>query len=94
MLMANLNGANLAGADLAGANLEAAVLKGANLSLARLNSANLKDIDLTNCNWWRARGLSSEQIAMLKEKFPAGEKSTASLREDYQSWLKTAAHPK
>lgn len=88
LLMANLTGARLDAADLTGANLEAATLKGANLSLARLTGVNLKDTDFTDCNWWRARGLTSDQQARLIKTFPPSDKADASLREDYQAWLK------
>ena len=89
LLMANLSGANLGAANLNGASLEAAVLKQANLSLTRLTRANLKDADFSDANWWRARGLASDQIALLVKKFPPTEKAPAALRDDYQAWLKT-----
>ena len=88
LLMANLTGAKLEAADLSGANLEAAILKEANLSLARLNGAKLKDADLTNCNWWRARGIASDQLALLIKNFPPTAKADVALRQDYQDWLK------
>ena len=88
LLMANLAGANFSAADLTGASLEAAVLKGANLSMARMSGVNLKDADLTDCNWWRARGLAAEQLALLIKNFPPTEQAAASLRDDYQTWLK------
>jgi uncharacterized protein YjbI with pentapeptide repeats len=85
-LMANFAGAKLNGANLNGANLEAAVLRGANLSLARMEGANLKDADLTNVNWWRARGLSSEQIALLRKKFAPATNAEPALKLDYEKW--------
>jgi uncharacterized protein YjbI with pentapeptide repeats len=85
-LMANLTGAKLNGANLTGAKLEAAVLRGANLSLARLDGANLKDADFTNANWWRARGLTSEQIDLLKKKFAPAENAEPALKQDYEKW--------
>lgn len=88
LLMADLTKASLAAADLTGANLEAATLKGANLSLARLTGVNLKDTDFTDSNWWRARGLASDQLARLIQRFPPSERADAALREDYQEWLK------
>jgi uncharacterized protein YjbI with pentapeptide repeats len=88
LLMANLTGADLSGADLAGANLEAAVLRQANLSLTRLTDVSLKDTDFTDSNWWRSRGLNSDQIALLKRNFTPTEKSPDNLREDYEIWLK------
>jgi uncharacterized protein YjbI with pentapeptide repeats len=87
-LMVNLSGADLSGADLAGANLEAANLRGANLSLARFSGANLKDADFTDSNWWKSRGLNSDQITWLRKTFAPGEKATPAVREDYENWLK------
>lgn len=86
LLMANLSSAKLGGADLTGANLEAASLKGADLSLTRLNNTNLKDTDFTDCNWWRARGLSVLQIELLNQKFRPTAKWPTALRDDYQEW--------
>ena len=78
------------GADLDSANLEAAIFRGANLSLARLERANVKDTDFTDSNWWRARGLSLDQIKFLGKQFPPTEKSAAALSEDFQAWIKSA----
>ncbi|MBI3882250.1 MAG: pentapeptide repeat-containing protein [Verrucomicrobia bacterium] len=89
LLMADLSGANLFGANFADANLEAANLSGANLSQARLNGVRLEKTLLTDANWWRARGFTTEQLAMLKEKFPPSEKAPSTVREDYQAWLKS-----
>lgn len=88
-LMANLAGANLAGANLTGARLEAAILKDSNLSLARLNGANLKDADFANSNWWRARGLSTAQVDLLKKSFAPTDNAPRALKEDYQKWTST-----
>ncbi len=86
-LMANLTGAQLTGADLSGANLEAAVLRGANLSLVRMDGAKLKDADFTNANWWHARGLSVEQINLLKKQFPPATNAEPALKLDYDKWV-------
>ncbi len=83
LLMADLSGANLSGA-----NLEAALLRGANLFLTRLSGARLQDADFTDSNWWRVRGLASDQIALLKRNFAPTAEAAASLREDYENWLK------
>lgn len=84
LLMANCSNANFVGANLTGASLEAAILKNANLHLTRLAECNLKDTDFTGANWWRAQGLSPEQVIMLEAKFsPDGE---SDLREDYLNW--------
>jgi uncharacterized protein YjbI with pentapeptide repeats len=87
LLMLNLTDANLTGANLTGANLSAAVLRGANLNLARLSGAQIDDADFTGANWWRARGLTTEQIGALKNKFAPGETADAGLRDDYRAWL-------
>ena len=86
-LMANLTGAKLDGANLSGARLESAVLKGASLSLTRLEAANLKDADFTNANWWRARGLRTDQIGFLKQKFAPTDDADPTSRRDYKKWL-------
>jgi uncharacterized protein YjbI with pentapeptide repeats len=89
LVMINLSRAGLAGADLSGANLEGAILKGANVSLARMAGVLLKDADLTDCNWWRARGFSLDQLEWLESKFPPSEKAPTALREDYLAWQKS-----
>lgn len=94
MLMANLTDANLSAADFGGANLEAAILKGSNVALARFTGVNLRDTDLTDCNWWRARGFSTDQMSMLAKKFAPTETSPKALREDYETWRKSPDAPK
>jgi uncharacterized protein YjbI with pentapeptide repeats len=88
LYLANLSRANLSGSDLTGASLEAAVLRGANLSLARLTNVSLKDADFTDSNWWRARGLTSQQLVMLAKKFSPADSAPAALRDDYHAWLR------
>jgi uncharacterized protein YjbI with pentapeptide repeats len=85
-LMTNFAGAKLTGANLSGAKLERAVLNGADLADARLEGADLTDADLTNANWWRARGLTTQQLTGLKRKFPPAENAPAALKEDYARW--------
>ncbi|MBI5772300.1 MAG: pentapeptide repeat-containing protein [Verrucomicrobia bacterium] len=94
LYLANLSRANLAGSDLTGASLEAAVLRGANLSLARLTNVNLKDADFTDANWWRARGLTSQQLVMLAKRFSPSDNAPAALRDDYFAWLRKNEPPK
>lgn len=86
-LMANLAGAKLDGAILSGARLESAVLNGASLTLARLDGADLKNADFTNANWWRARGLRTDQIEYLKQKFAPTDDADPALKQDYAKWL-------
>ena len=86
-LMANLTGAKLDGANLSGARLEAAILRGAGLLLTRLDGADLKNADFTNANWWRARGLRTDQIEFLKQKFAPTDDAHPTLKEDYVKWL-------
>ena len=86
-LMANLTGAKLDGAILSGAKLESAVLKGASLSLTRFDQVDLKNADFSNSNWWRARGLRTDQIEFLKQNFAPTETADPALKQDYAKWL-------
>jgi uncharacterized protein YjbI with pentapeptide repeats len=87
-LMADFTNASLAGANLAGARLEVAKFSGANLSFARLQDANIKDADFRNCNWWRARGLTSIQLDLLKNKFAPDTNAPLALKQDFAEWQK------
>ncbi len=91
-VMANLAGAKLNGANLSGANLEAAILRGADLSLTHMDGASLKEADFTNANWWRSRGLGSEQIDLLKKKFAPATNAGPALKLDYDKWANSAPH--
>lgn len=86
LLMADLSGADLTGANLTGATLEAANLRGATLALANLTHANLDNADLTDTNWWRARGLSQEQLVRLAAEFPPSSAADPSRLQDYLLW--------
>lgn len=86
LLMADLSGANLTGADLRGANLEAADLTGAMLALARFDGARLKDTNLTNTDWWRARGFTSDQIDDFKQQFSPTADADPKLIDDFRRW--------
>jgi uncharacterized protein YjbI with pentapeptide repeats len=88
LYMANLTRANLSGSDFTGVNFEAAILRGANLSLARLSNVSLKDADFTDANWWRARGLTSQQLVQLAKKYSPSDSAPAALRDDYLAWLR------
>ena len=61
-------------------------MRGANLSLARMDGANLKEADFTNANWWRALGLGSEQIKLLKQEFAPATNAEPALKLDYEKW--------
>ena len=63
---ADMIGADLSGADLRGANLYHASLSGAKLSGANLSGANLSETNLT-----RVRGLTIEQISVVKTLYGA-----------------------
>jgi uncharacterized protein YjbI with pentapeptide repeats len=89
-LMANFTGAKLMAANLAGARLESAVLNGANLEAARLEGADLTDASFTNANWWQARGLTTQQLKLFKQKFPPTAAASVELKEDFARW---AAEP-
>jgi len=85
--LANLVDANLEKADLRKANLYVARLKGANLRGARLKGARLEKADLTDTNWWRAKGIKKEVVRLMQE-FEPGAEAPPALREDYEVWLK------
>lgn len=87
LAMADLSGADFTGADLSGANLEAALLRGADLALTNLYDANLTDTDLTNTNWWRSRGLTTEQLDDLTLRFPPDPSASESRQRDFTIWL-------
>lgn len=87
LLMADLTGANFTSADLTGASLEAAVLRRANLTFTLMAGVDLRDADLTDANWWRARRLTAEQLAWLKQRFPPTPAAPEALRKDYAAWL-------
>ncbi len=86
LLMADLTQCNLMGANLSGANLEAAVLVRANLSLARLTDTNILDTDFTDSNWWRASGLTGQQILELQQKFPPSKNADPAFQRDFVIW--------
>jgi hypothetical protein len=86
-LMADFRGATLAGANLNSARLEGAIFSGANLSLARVQDANIHNADFTNCNWWRARGFTSEKLGWLQKNFSPGTNAPAELKKDFDKWL-------
>jgi uncharacterized protein YjbI with pentapeptide repeats len=85
-LMADLTGADFSGANLSNTRLEGAILRDTNLALTRLENTNLKDADFTDSNWWRARGLTTAQLDILKKKFVPSENAPAALKADYQKW--------
>jgi uncharacterized protein YjbI with pentapeptide repeats len=86
LLMADLTRADLTGANLSGATLEAANLRGATLGLANLAQANLTNADLTDTNWWRARGLTREQLISFAAEFPPTPEGDPSRLQDYLLW--------
>lgn len=88
LAMADLSNADLTGADLSNANLEATILKDADLALTNLYRANLTDTDLSNTNWWRSRGLSTEQLDDLTTRFPPSPTAAESRQRDFTIWLK------
>jgi len=54
--------------------------------LARLDGIDSTDADFTNANWWRARGLNTKQIDLLKKKFAPTSTADPALKEDYARW--------
>jgi uncharacterized protein YjbI with pentapeptide repeats len=89
--MADFTDAEFTGADLSGANLEAAILRGADLALANLFGADLTDTDFTNTNWWRSRGLTTEQLDILAIAYPPDPDATDSRKRDFDIWLSRRA---
>ncbi|APZ95310.1 Serine/threonine-protein kinase B [Fuerstiella marisgermanici] len=85
--MTDLTGADFTGAELSGANFEAAILKNADLALANLYTARLNDADLTDSNWWRARGLASQQLDEFTLRFPPTPDAPESRQRDFEIWL-------
>ena len=67
----DLRGANLSGADLSGADLRGACLNKADLSEADLSGADLSGADLRKANLTRVRGLTIEQISVVKTLYGA-----------------------
>ena len=53
---------------------------------ARLDGADSTDADFTNANWWRARGLTTKQIELLKKKFAPTATADPALKKDYAQW--------
>lgn len=86
LMMSVLTESDFTGADLSGANLEGAVLTNSNLALTNLQNSRISETDLTGTNWWRSRGLSLTQKAMLMEKFPATETASEARQRDFQLW--------
>lgn len=93
LLLADLEGANLTGADLTAAILESAKLQGATLSLTNLTEANLTNADLTNSNWWRARGLTTDQLLQFAADFPPTDAADSSRIQDYLLWADNFGSP-
>lgn len=87
LTMAELPDVDFTAADLSGASLEAASLIRANLALANLSGANITDADLTGANWWRSRGLNSDQLSYLAESFPATKNDNVTRQRDFALWL-------
>lgn len=89
LLMADLTGADMTGANLTAATLESANLRGATLALSNLAEANLRNANLTDSNWWRARGLSRDQLIRFAAEFPPTDAADPSRIEDYLLWTNT-----
>lgn len=89
LYMADFTDATLTNADLTGADLEAAVFRNADLALVRLDGAKLLDTDFTGSNWWRSRGLTSEQITELTLKYAPPKDAPESRQSDFLRWLKS-----
>ena len=87
LAMADLSQSDFTGADLTGANLEAAILKETDLALTNLFETRLLDTDFTDSNWWRSRGLTSQQLDELTLKFPPSARAPESRQRDFEIWF-------
>jgi len=86
-VLALLTGADLRMADLAEANLSLTDMRSANLIGTNLADADLREADLRNANWWRAVGLTPDQVTEFKKLYPPSDDASESLKQDYQKWL-------
>lgn len=84
--LADFSSADFTDADLRKANFHVTNLRGANLSGARIKGARFEGADLTETNWWRARGVKKHR-EMLESRFAPKETWPRELREDYERWL-------
>ena len=91
LLMADLSRADLTFADLTAATLDSAKLRGATLALTNLSEATLTNADLTDSNWWRARGLTEDQLLSFAAEFPPTESADASRIKDFELWINSFA---
>lgn len=87
LLMADFAQTNLSAADLTAANLEVADLSGSDLTLTNFRDARFRDTNLSNSNWWRARGLTAAQISEFEQKFAPADQAPEELKADFQKWL-------
>lgn len=87
LLMSDFSEANFAGANLSSASMRSTVLRGANLTLADLAGADLAGVDLRGSNWWRARGLTADQLDDFAERFRPSAETDPQRAEDFLQWL-------
>jgi uncharacterized protein YjbI with pentapeptide repeats len=85
--LATLTNADFRLADLTEANLSLADLSSANLLRANFSNANLDQANLSNSNWWRAKGLSANQVAEFEKLHPPSEDAGETLKQDFEKWL-------
>jgi uncharacterized protein YjbI with pentapeptide repeats len=91
LLMADLSQADFTGANLSSSSIESAKLRGATLALTDLSGSNLTNADFTDSNWWRARGLTDDQLLELAAEFPPSESAGTSRIKDFELWIKSFA---
>lgn len=87
LAMGDFSEANFTGAELSGANLEAAIFRNADVALANFENARLVDTDFTDTNWWRCRGLTSQQLDDYTLAFAPTPNASESRRRDFEIWL-------
>lgn len=71
-------------ADLSGVDLGRCVFTDTDFRGAALDGARF-----TDANWWRAKGLTAEQVTRYSKEFAPTEKASAALRTDFEAWKKT-----
>ena len=48
--------------------------------------AVLSNVDLADSNWWKARGLTAEQLDYFEQEFPPSDEADETIRLDFEVW--------
>jgi uncharacterized protein YjbI with pentapeptide repeats len=78
---ARFDNAKFLDADLTGVDFSRCALTGADF-----HGAVLDEVKLVDANWWRAKGLTADQMSSYAEVFAPTEKASAEWREDFMEW--------